>query len=187
MKQVNWIIATFALALMVVSVNCKAEQTDKSLPKMAPEVQQILALNEEPDGIVFDIETLDVNALPEYAPFVRDQIMLIRQKFPNVDIAVVTHGAEEFALQKQAKGQQKLHNLFNQLVQEEEVSIHVCGAVAGLKKLSQEDFPDFVSFSASGMAQLNDYIAIGYTVVPIRQLNKQERKDLFEQPKDYLR
>jgi len=187
MKQVKWILVLFAMALMVVSINSEGQKTSKSPPEIAPEVQQILVLNEEPDGIVFDIETLDVNALPEYAPYVRDQILLIRKKFPNVDIAVVTHGAEEFALQKQAKGQQKLHNLFNQLVQDEDVSIHVCGAVAGLKKLSQEDFPDFVSFSASGLAQLNDYIAIGYTLVPIRQLNKQQRKDLFEQPKDYLR
>lgn len=186
MKHFSWMVVLFGLVLMVVAFNCEGQNTDHPMPKIAPVVQKILAADEAPDGVVFDIETLDPQALPKYAPYVRDQIQLIRQKFPDVDIAVVTHGAEEFALRKQAKGQQKLHNLFNKLVQDEGVSVHVCGAVAGLKKLTQEDFPSFVSFSASGMAQLNDYKAIGYTVVPIRQLNKKQRKDLFDHPKEYL-
>lgn len=187
MKQFSWMMALLGLLLLVVSLNCEGQNTDQPMPKIAPMVEKILAANEAPDGVVFDIETLDAQALTKYAPYVRDQIQLIRQKYPDVDIAVVTHGTEEFALQKQAKGQQSLHNLFDKLVQDEGVSVHVCGAVAGLKKLTQEDFPSFVSFSASGMAQLNDYKAIGYTVVPIRQLNKQQRTDLFERPKAYLR
>lgn len=61
---------------------------------------------------------------------------------------------------------------------EQGVSLHVCGAVAGLKGLEQEDFPSFVS--ASGLAQLNDYKVLDYTVVVVKALNNKQRKALFE-------
>lgn len=186
MKRFTWLVSALGLILMFYSFSTYGQ--DKPLPEMTPEVAKILALQHQPDGVVFDIETLDENALSEYMPYVRKQIELIRQKFPEVDIAVVTHGAEEFALQKKAESKNKnLHSLFNQLVKDDGVSVHVCGAVAGLKHLTQEDFPDFVSFSASGMAQLNDYKALGYTVVTIRQLNKQQRNNLFDHPDQYLK
>lgn len=189
MKALNWPLAVVAAILILFSLNSDgAEKPFNDLPEVAPEVASILSQTHQPDGIVFDIETLDENALPLYAPYVRKQIQLIRRKFPDVDIAVVTHGAEEFALQKSQQNKQKnLHGLFNELVKDEGVSVHVCGAVAGLKQLTQEDFPSFVSFSASGMAQLNDYKALGFTVVPIRQLNKQQRGELFDHPDKYLK
>ncbi|WP_024851190.1 DsrE family protein [Hydrogenovibrio kuenenii] len=186
MRRFTWLVSALGLILMFYSFNTYGQ--DKSLPNVAPDVAKILALQEQPDGVVFDIETLDKNALSEYMPYVRNQIELIRQKFPKVVIAVVTHGAEEFALQKkEARKNKNLHNLFNQLAKDEGVSVHVCGAVAGLKKLTQEDFPEYVNFSASGMAQLNDYKAFGYKVVTIRKLNKQQRSDLFDHPDQYLK
>ncbi|WP_253806312.1 DsrE family protein [Hydrogenovibrio sp. JE_KL2] len=189
MKRSMGLLSVFGvLSLALMSLSFSAYGDDKSLPEVAPVVAKILAMQHQPDGVVFDIETLDENALPRFAPYVSKQIQLIRKKFPDVDIAVVTHGAEEFALQKKEEAKNhKLHDLFNQMVKDEGVSVHVCGAVAGLKQLTQEDFPDFVSFSTSGMAQLNDYKALGYTVVPIRQLNKQQRDELFEHPSKYLK
>lgn len=116
------------------------------------------------------------------------QVKLVKRAYPAVDIAVVSHGAEEFALQKSASTEYAdVHNLFNNLVSTQGVSIHVCGAVGGLKQLTQEDFPEFVSYSASGMAQVNDYKSLGYSVVVIKELNKQQRKQLFETPERYLK
>ncbi|BBN59718.1 DsrE family protein [Hydrogenovibrio marinus] len=185
MLNVKWLAGLFFVMLFFAT---GAYPQQQSLPEVAPAVAKILAMQHQPDGVVFDIETLDENALPAFAPYVSKQIQMIRKKFPDVDIAVVTHGAEEFALQKKEEAKNhKLHDLFNQMVKDEGVSVHVCGAVAGLKKLTQEDFPDLVSFSTSGMAQLNDYKALGYTVVTIRQLDKQQRDELFDHPDKYLK
>lgn len=159
-----------------------------SFPKVHPVVEKMLAQTEPPEGVVFDIETLESNSLDKLAPYVREQIMLLKKKFPDVDIAVVSHGLEEFALQ--AKAQQEnagLHDMFNSLVQDQDVSVHVCGAIGGLKNLTQEDFPEFVSYSESGLAQINDYKALDYTIVPIRQLSDKQRKDLFEHKEKYIK
>ena len=158
----------------------------QAMPPVHPEVKAMLDNPEPPEGVVFDIETLDENALKELAPYVREQIKLVKQKYPDVDIAVVSHGAEEFALQKgAAKENADLHSMFSQL-SGEDISIHVCGAVGGLKKLTKEDFPEFVSYSESGLAQINDYKALDYTVIGIKQLNDKQRKDLFEHSDKYL-
>lgn len=152
-----------------------------------PVVQEIVAQSNAPSGVVFDIETLESGVLPQLLPFVKHQIQLIRQRFPDVDVAVVSHGTEQFALQKKASVDNTLlHQTFSSLVSDEEVSLHVCGAVAGLKGLSQEDFADFVEVSASGLAQINDYKALGFIVIPIKQLTPKERKALFDEPQKYL-
>jgi intracellular sulfur oxidation DsrE/DsrF family protein len=186
------VLRVFVFAFLIsFSVNALAESvSDKhptSLEENHPQVQMILDSSIAPEGVVFEIETLDAVALQNLTPFVLQQINLIKAVFPEVDIAVVSHGVEEFALLKQSQSQfAGLHQLLNDLVAQKGVSVHVCGAVAGLKALAQEDFPDFVSFSASGMAQVNDYKALGYTIVNIQTLAPQQRKQLFEQPEQFI-
>ena len=155
--------------------------------KIHPDVKALIALNIEPEGVVFDVETLDEHALTKLAEYIKRQVAEVKKAFPEVDIAVVSHGVEEYALQTaNQEKQSNLHNVFSGLVKNQDVSVHVCGAVAGLKNLSQEDFPDYVSYSASGMAQINDYKALGYQIIVIKQLNDQQRKDLFKKPQNYI-
>lgn len=178
----SFLFILFSIFIATVSLSAHAETSN-----VDPQVQKILSQPEAPFGIVFDIETLDSGALKSMAPYVTHQIELIRKRYPEVDIAVVSHGAEEFALQKQAQPQNaELHAMFNQLVTDQSVSVHVCGAVGGLKNLTREDFPDFVSYSDSGMAQLNDYKALGYQVITIKQLSDKERKALFDSPEKFV-
>ena len=158
------------------------------LPKIHPQVENLLKSDVEPEGVVFDIETLDSKGLVSLTQYVTSQVELVKQAFPSVDIAIVSHGAEEFALQTTASDKYAdVHNLFSELVSTKEVSVHVCGAVGSLKNLTQEDFPEFVSYSASGLAQINVYKAIGYTVIVIKELTDKQRKALFNQPKDYIK
>jgi len=183
LNTVSVILLSFFLSIFSI-----AAMAQKALPDVHPDVKALLEGSEAPDGIVFDIETLDENALTELAPYVKKQIQLLKKSFPDADIAVVSHGTEEFALQTQAAEQNaELHNMFNQLVVDSGVSVHVCGAVGGLKKLTQDDFPEFVSYSESGLAQLNDYKALDYKVIRINQLNDAQRKDLFEHTEKYLK
>lgn len=176
------------ILVLVISFSSIHAYAQVSLSQIHPDVEKLLAQTSEPEGVVFDIETLDTQALSSLGTYVKQQIQLIKQKYPDVDIAVVSHGTEEFALQKQAASDNlELHSLFNQLANDNDVSIHVCGAVAGLKGLNREDFPDFVSYSESGMAQLNDYKALGYSVIKIQQLNQQQRETLFKKPEQFIR
>ncbi|QCU91143.1 DsrE family protein [Thiomicrorhabdus sediminis] len=181
----HWLIVWLVSAIFSLAL-AESQSTHHEMG-VHPQVEALLQGEDIPDGIVFDIETLDKNALSGLAGYVSFQVKRLKQTFPDVDIAIVSHGVEEFALQKQAQQQySKLHSNFSKLVDSEGVSVHVCGAVAGLGKLSKEDFPEFVSFSDSGMAQLNDYKAIGYRVITIHSLTDPERKSLFESPQEYL-
>ena len=84
-------------------------------------------------------------------------------------IAIVSHGREQFALQKsksEEKGQ--VHDLSKALV-DEGISLHVCGTYAGWKGITEEDFPGHVNVSAAGPAQINDYRSVGYIVIKIKK------------------
>ncbi len=182
------LLALLWMALLSLPATVSAGAANEAGEYYHPQVQQVLEASQPPEGLVFDIETLDPQALQELTPFIVRQIKAIKAQFPDVDIAVVSHGVEEVALTKTAQTQfSGLHTMFDQLVQQQDVSLHVCGAVAGLTQLTQEDFSDFVSYSDSGMAQINDYKALGYQVIAIKQLNKQQRDELFKTPEKYFK
>ena len=132
------------------------------------QVDEILKLEEEPAGVVFEIVTGQNQGLEWALPLVNKYIKTLRARFPDLDIAVVTHGREQFALQKDKKGEnKKVHSLTQQLVKEG-VPVHVCETYAERKGVTAEDFPDFITVAATGPATINDYVAVGYIKVVMK-------------------
>lgn len=130
-------------------------------------VNEILQFNEEPAGVVFEINTGKKDGLEWALPMAKKQIAQLRTRFPELDIAIVTHGREQFALQNQKKqGNPKIHSLTQQLAGED-ILLHVCGTHAEWRGITEEDFPEYVNVAATGPAQINDYISIGYILVKI--------------------
>jgi intracellular sulfur oxidation DsrE/DsrF family protein len=133
-------------------------------------IDQLLQAKEAPAGVVFEVATSKDDSLNWALPLVKDYIGQIRQRFPDIHIAVVTHGREMFALQKSNsdKSTAPVRQLTQQLVQAG-VSLHVCGTYAARKGLSEEDFPEYVNVAAAGPAQINDYIAVGYVRIKLKK------------------
>lgn len=132
------------------------------------QVEEILSLKQAPAGIVFEIVTGSSNSLEWALPETQNYIKELRAKFPELEIAIVTHGDEQFALQKtKDKKYKKVHSLTQQLVKEDNVPLHVCGTYAGWKGVEEEDFPDYVDVAAAGPATINDYISLGYILIKI--------------------
>lgn len=174
-------LKSLVLVMSLTFVTLSNVYAETEFSEASAQIQKIISDGEEPLGIVFEIETLDPFALQKITLYVVKQVKRIKQVYPDVDIAVISHGVEEYALTTKASSEYATtQRLLNEMVIQQEVSLHVCGAVAGLKGLEQEDFPNFISYSASGLAQLNDYKALDYTVVVIKALNNQQRKALFE-------
>ena len=133
------------------------------------EIEQVLQLKQAPEGIVFEIVTGAANSLEWALPEVQSHIKRLRARFPKIEIAVVTHGNEQFALTtKNNKKYKKIHSLTQQLVQKDNIPLHVCGTYAGWKGMSEEDFPNYVDVAAAGPATINDYISLGYTLIKIQ-------------------
>ncbi len=125
-------------------------------------VESILALDTAPPGVVFEIITGHKNGLRQLLPQVNANIEKLHTKFPNLPVAVVSHGDEMLALQtSKQQANPEVVSLTQSLVKQG-VPVHVCGTYASMKGLSEEDFPAFVNVSAYGPAQIQDYIAVGY-------------------------
>ena len=132
------------------------------------QVEEILSLKEAPAGIVFEIVTGESNSLEWALPETKNYIKELRTRFPELEIAIVTHGNEQFALQKSKdKKYKKVHSLTKQLVTDDNVPLHVCGTYAGWKGVTEEEFPDYVDVAAAGPATINDYISLGYILIKI--------------------
>jgi len=132
------------------------------------QLEQILSLKKAPAGIVFEIVTGAANSLEWALPKTQSYIKKLRTRFPKVDIAIVTHGNEQFALKTtNNKKYKKVHSLTQQLVQKDAVQLHVCGTYASWKNVSEEEFPEYVDVTAAGPATINDYVALGYILMQL--------------------
>jgi len=132
-------------------------------------ISQLLKAKEPPEGVVFEIVTGDEAALEWAIPRTQHYIQQLRTRFPNLPIAVVTHGREMFTLQKRNEvSGQDVHKQVKSLVEQQDVVLHVCGTYAGWKGLTAEDFPAYVDVAAAGPTQINDYVALGYVKVLIK-------------------
>ncbi|GMR16548.1 MAG: hypothetical protein BMS9Abin31_0891 [Gammaproteobacteria bacterium] len=131
-------------------------------------IEHLISLKQAPAGVVFEIVTGSDNSLEWALPKTQQFIKKIRARFPKLDIAIVTHGNEQFALKStNNKKYKKVHSLTQQLLQKDNVPLHVCGTFASWKNVSEEEFPEYVVVAAAGPATINDYISLGYTLIKL--------------------
>ena len=153
---------TALLALALIS----ALATAPTFAAEAESVEALLATGEPPAGVVFDVSTGDDDALVELLPRLKADIERLRARYPDLPVAIVTHGTEQFALTRDNRDENAgLHAITEELVTDRDVDIHVCGTHAGWFDVLPEDFPDYVDVAAAGPAQVNDYRALDYVLI----------------------
>lgn len=159
-NKISFVIA-LALLNLFFSQAILAENTNQK-------IEQILSLKNSPEGIVFEIVTGADNSLEWALPKTYKLIKKLRARFPKLEMAIVTHGNEQFALKtSNNKKYKKVHSLTQQLLQKDAVQLHVCGTYANWKNVSEEEFPKYVDVTAEGPATINDYIALGYILIKL--------------------
>jgi len=135
----------------------------------AQDVDALIARKEAPPGVVFEIAQNRETALELAVPQVKQYAARLRARFPQLKIALVTHGREEFALLKD-KGEQyrSIQSGVRELVKDQDVAVHVCGTHASWFEKYPEDFPDYVDVAPSGPVQIRNYRELGYVLVVLR-------------------
>jgi len=134
------------------------------------QVDRLLAMAQAPAGVVFEIASGDAKALQWAIPQIQQYTQTLRKKFPGLDVAVVTHGREQFALQTTNQGEyQKVHDSVKDLSTKDNVPVHICQTFASWNGVEAEDFPEYVTVSTTGPQQVNDYIDLGYTLIKLRR------------------
>lgn len=131
-------------------------------------VQVLLAAQEVPDGVLFEVVEADEDVLDEALERIIPWVEALRRRFPGLEIAVVSHGQEMFSLTRDNLDfYPDAHRMTRELVERHHVSFHVCGAFAAMNGVEPEEFPAYVDVAASGPAQVNDYVAIGFTRITL--------------------
>ena len=132
----------------------------------ASSVDEVLELKEAPSGVVFEIASGNEELLREAIPAITEDIKRLRKRFPDLDVAVVSHGQEQFALtQKNRKQYRKVHEGIQSLVKDANVPVHICETYASWNNIEASDFPDYVDVATTGPAQVNDYRQLGFIVI----------------------
>ena len=128
-------------------------------------IAHLLARDTAPPGVVFEIVSADGDYLETTLPLAHDAARRLRDRFPGLDVVVVTHGREQFALLSSAADESpQVHAKVRSLLADD-VRLHVCGTHASWYGHTPEDFPDYVDVAEAGPAQINDYRALGYELV----------------------
>lgn len=131
-------------------------------------MKALLKGDQAPEGVVFEIVDWEEDHLALALPWVNKQIIALHDKFPALDIAVVSHGSEQFALLKDSDAAYpEIHSKVKSLIDDHDIKLELCLGHANMRGFAAEDFPDYVSIEASGPSQISAYQALGYTLVVV--------------------
>ncbi len=150
------------LLFLVTSLSQAAEFNDAR-------INRLLNAEQAPDGVVFELISWDDKTWQWAAPMITDLRRQLQQKFPGIDVAVVSHGGEQFQLTKTAAAQQPQAIAQLQSLTDDGVNLHVCGTHSYWNDVDESAYLDMVSVSPSGPAQVSDYIKLGYTHILLRK------------------
>ena len=133
-------------------------------------VAALLAASEPPHGVVFEIASGDPRSLEWALPRIQGYVAELRARYPDLEIAVVSHGREQFALTNDKRSSEaSVHGNVQRLVRDQNVPVHVCETYAEHHGAGAEQFPDYVQVAAAGPAQVRAYQELGYTLVRLRR------------------
>ncbi len=133
------------------------------------EIEQLLAQKDAPFGVVFEIVEGDDNALQWAIPAVNQYIRQLRARFPDIGLAVVSHGSEQFGLMKDQQKENALVHTAVQSLVASDVPVHVCGTHASWRNKTAADFPNYVNVTPAGPTEIRNYEAMGYVLIEIKK------------------
>jgi len=142
-----------------------------SRPAELPEIEelnQILDGKNKIEGIVFTIYESDESSLTNIVPRLLYYVSLIKNKFKDLPIAVVSHGDEMLVLTiENSDYYPEVHENVKKMVNLFDVYFHVCGSFARLNDLEIQDFPDYIDVVPFGPSQINDYQSLDFKIVEL--------------------
>ena len=131
-------------------------------------VADLIAEDDAPFGVVFELIGNEGDYLLNAIKKIEIYKEQLQKKFPELDIAVVSHGSEQFNLTKSNQSEAKeVHTRVQRLVSSD-VPVHICKVHASWRGVAPEDFPDYITVSSTGPAEIKQYQEVGYVLVVVR-------------------
>ena len=158
-----YLIIMVILALLPLSVSSSNQK----------KIDWILKMETAPFGVVFEVVEGDGDALNWAIPQINKFADQLRKRFPDIGIAVVSHGKEQFALTKdKTKKFDKVHKVVKSLSLDKNIPVHICGTHASWFNKSAKDFPDYVTVSPAGPTEIENYEEMGYELIVMDEPTK---------------
>lgn len=155
------------LALCFTALVFSIAQVSTAVASSQDRINELLAQSNAPFGVVFEIVEGRADALEWAIPEVNKYVKQLRERFPNIGLAVVSHGSEQFGLMTSRQNKhQEVHKTVQSLVAND-VPVHVCGTHASWKGKSEKDFPDYVDVAPAGPTEIRNYEAMGYVLIEV--------------------
>jgi len=132
------------------------------------EIEQLLAQKDAPFGVVFEIVEGNDDALQWAIPAINKYIKQLRERFPDIGLAVVSHGSEQFGLMKDPQKENTVVHTAVQSLVASDVPVHVCGTHASWRGKTADDFPNYVDVTPAGPTEIRNYEAMGYVLIEIK-------------------
>lgn len=131
-------------------------------------VNQVLSEETPPPGVIFTVREYDEDALYWVLPRVEKYMLELRQRFPGLQIAMLSHGDELISLSLSNRHKHKTtHKLLQKLVTQDNLLFHICGTMAHMNGLDPDDFPDYVDVVPYGPTQIEDYQSVGFELIDL--------------------
>lgn len=132
-------------------------------------VNALLNGDRPPEGVVFEIIESKGSDLGWAFRQIKGYADALKAKFPPLDIAVVSHGAEQFGLlSENQEALPEVHELAKSF-DKSGIEVHVCAVNASWRNKVPEDFPSYIDVADTGPAQIRRYEELGYEVIVIRE------------------
>ncbi len=133
------------------------------------EINDILELKQAPFGVVFEVVEGDDDALEWAMPAISQYVKKLRGRFPDIGLAVVSHGSEQFGLMTSEKEElPEVHKAVQSLLADD-VPVSVCGTHASWRGRDANDFPDYVRVVPAGPTEIENYEEMGYILVLVEE------------------
>ncbi len=159
--QTDYLISILLSGLLLIATTAQAGNQAA--------IEQLLGLDDAPFGVVFEIVERDEDALQWAIPAIDRYVRQLRERFPDIGLAVVSHGREEFALLKSRQADNApLHQAVRSLVSDD-VPVLVCGTHASWRNKDADDFPDYVDVTPAGPTAIRNYEAMGYALIELKK------------------
>ena len=150
------------LALLVTGISASEDDPERYA------INQIIKAQKAPAGVIFAVREYEEDALIWVLPRVERYIQEIRSSYPEISIAMMSHGDELTSLShSKLADYHSMHQLLKKLVVEQQLRFHICGTMAEMSGLSADDFPEYVDVVPFGPSQVEDYLSLGYVLVDL--------------------
>lgn len=153
------ILLASALAALAANATTQVEY-----PELG-ELKELLGLG-RPAGMAFLVREQNEEAYDWVLPRLERYVALVRAQWPDLPIAVVSHGEEIFSLvEEEQPANAAYRDAIVRLVTQYDVAFQVCGAFAALSGVDASEFIDPVEVVDSAPYQIMDYRTMGYRIL----------------------